>query len=84
MLFNFPCFIINETTRTIILIISTTFFHVLNMQGTKYGMQTSERILREFMKHGFKRMCIVYERLGANVCFFYLRNHVYIYYNLFL
>jgi hypothetical protein len=22
------------------------------------------------MKHGFKRMCIVYERLGAKVCFF--------------
>jgi hypothetical protein len=54
-----------------ILIISTMLCHVvLNMQETKYGMQTSEEILREFMKHGFERMCIVYERLGAKVCFF--------------
>jgi len=42
-------------------------------------MQTLEDILREFMKHGFERMCIIYERLGAKVCFFFFfsRNHVY-------
>ena len=40
-------------------------------------MQTTEDILRELMKHGFERMCIVYERLGAKVCFFYLCNNVY-------
>jgi hypothetical protein len=51
-----------------VLIISTMLCHViLNMQETKYGMHTSEEILREFMKHGFERMCIVYERLGAKV-----------------
>ena len=55
----------------IVFIISTMRCHViLNMQETNYGMQTSEEILREFMKHGFERMCIVYERLGAKVCFF--------------
>jgi hypothetical protein len=54
-----------------ILIISTVLCHVvLNMQETKYGMQPTKEILREFMKHGFERMCIVYERLGAKVCFF--------------
>jgi hypothetical protein len=40
------------------------------MQEAKYGMQASKEILREFKKHGFERMCIVYERLGAKVCFF--------------
>jgi hypothetical protein len=77
-----------------ILIISTVLCHVvLNMQETKYGMQPTEEILREFMKHGFERMCIVYERLGAKVCFFiyaimyillYIYKCRYTYYNLFL
>jgi len=50
--------------------------------------------LREFMKHGFERICILYERVGAKVCFSYLHNNVYStiyiykcrynYYNLFL
>ena len=54
-----------------ILIVSTMLCHVvLNMQETKYGMQTLEDIFREFMKHGFERMCIVYEILGAKVCYF--------------
>ena len=82
-----------EQQETFILIISTMLCRgILNMQETKYGMQTLEEILREFMKHGFERMCVVYERLGAKVCFFYLRNHVYstiykcryTYYRLFL
>jgi hypothetical protein len=55
----------------IVFIISTMRCHViLNMQEAKYGMQASKEILREFKKHGFERMCIVYERLGAKVCFF--------------
>jgi hypothetical protein len=56
--------------ENIILIISTVIFHVvLNMQETKYGMQTLEDILREFTTQGFERMCLVYEILGAKVCF---------------
>ena len=50
---------------------------VLNMQEIKYGIQTPNEILREFMKHGFERMCILYERVGAKVWFFYLHNNVY-------
>jgi hypothetical protein len=75
-----------------VLIISTMIFHVvLNMEETKYGMHTSEEILREVLKHGFERMCIFYERLGAKVCFFiyaivYILVYkcTYTYYNLFL
>jgi hypothetical protein len=53
-----------------ILIISIVLCHdILNMQETKYEMQPIEEILRECMKHDFERMCIVYERLGAKVCF---------------
>jgi hypothetical protein len=85
MLFNFPCFIINEKKQeNFILIISTVLCHVvLNMYETKYGMQTIEHILREFMKHGFERMCIVYEILGAKVCIFiytiiYILLYIYI------
>jgi hypothetical protein len=54
-----------------ILIISIALCHdILNMQETKYGMKPTKKILREFMKHGFKIMCIIYERLGAKACFF--------------
>ena len=67
-----------EQYETFILIISTMLCHVvLNIQETKYGTQTSANILREFMKHGFERMCIFYERLGAKVCF-YLHYHMYV------
>jgi hypothetical protein len=67
---------------------------VLNLHETKYGMQPIEEILRELMKHGFERMCIAYERLGAKVCFLFIYGIMYIliyiyksrytYYNLFL
>jgi hypothetical protein len=43
---------------------------VLNMQETKYGMQPTKHSLRDGMKHGFERICIVYERLTAMVCFY--------------
>jgi hypothetical protein len=43
---------------------------VLNMHEIKYGMLPIEDNLRECMKHGFKRIRIVYEKLGANICFF--------------
>jgi hypothetical protein len=56
---------------------------ILNMQETKYGMQPTKEFLREGMKHGFERMCIVYERLGAKV-FFFDYSIIYIYYSLFL
>jgi hypothetical protein len=57
--------------ETFVSVMSTVLCHgVLNMQETKYGMQPTKEILREGMKHGFKRMCIVYERLVAKVCFF--------------
>jgi hypothetical protein len=35
------------------------------MQETKYGMHPIKDILRECTKHGFGRMCIVYERFGV-------------------
>jgi hypothetical protein len=83
-----------EKQENSILIILTMLCHVvLNMQETKHGMQTSEEILREITKHGFERMCIVYERLGANVFFYiyaimyiqlYIYKCIYTYYNLFL
>ena len=45
-----------------ILIISTTLFHVvLNMQETKYGEKTTKDILRHDIRRDFERMCISYE-----------------------
>jgi hypothetical protein len=64
-----------------ILIISIVICHVvLNMQETKYEIQPTKEILREFMKHGFERICIVYEIFGANVCLLiYTIMHILLY-----
>jgi hypothetical protein len=52
-------------------IISFVLCHViLNMQEINYGMQPTKEILREFIKLGFEKMCIVCEILGAKVIFF--------------
>ena len=71
MLFNFPCFIINGTPRNLYInFIDWLCRGVLNIQETKYGVHPTKEILRDDMKHGFKRMCIVYEIVDAIVHFF--------------
>jgi hypothetical protein len=67
--------------ETFVLIILIVVFHgVLNMQETNYGVQPTNEILREGMKHEFERMCIFYERLDAKVCFFlFTQSYIYIY-----
>jgi hypothetical protein len=80
MLFNFPCFIINETTRNLYInYIDCALSWCIKHAGNKVWNATNKEILREGMKHGFERMCIVYERLVAKVCFFiYLYAIMYI------
>jgi hypothetical protein len=52
------------------LIISMFFHGLLNLQGTKYGVEPTKDMLKNSMKHGFKRICISYEALVATmVCF---------------
>jgi hypothetical protein len=54
-----------EQQKKCILLISTVLCHgLLNMHETKYGMQSTEEILREGMKHGFERMCIFLSKTG--------------------
>ena len=43
---------------------------ILNMQETKYGIETTEIILKIGMIHGFEAICDVHEAIEALVHFF--------------
>jgi hypothetical protein len=72
MLSNFSCFIINEKSRKcyIVYIERVLSCHIKHARNKVWNETNKVFILRECMKHGFKIMCIVYERVGGKVCFF--------------
>ena len=46
------------------------------MEETKYGVNPRKEILRDGMKYGFERMCIIHEVMDALEGFFCLCNQV--------
>ena len=46
------------------------------MQETKYGVNPTEDILRDDMKYGFKRMCIVHEAMDYMVHFLFMQSRI--------
>ena len=62
----------------------------INLQETMEGVEPIEDILRDIMKNGFERMCIVYDLITAMVlsfltqlCTLYYKS-IYVQYILFL
>ena len=42
--------------------------------GNKYGAYPMKAILRDGMKYGFKRMCIIHEEMDATVHFLFMQS----------
>ena len=56
-------------------------WHIKCMHETWYGVNPTKNLLRDGMKYGFERICIIHEAMDAMVHFFFMQSCIQNYIN---